>query len=82
MLKLVLIVALAFLPSIFPATAARAANRPTSVAVAPSSMQLVARRYTARRNTSSAPTPHYLLLKSDPRRYNGPNYFVHPPYLR
>ena len=83
MSKLLLLLALAFAPTALLATTAQAANIPTSPTVSSGSptMQLVARRYTARRGTSSSRTPNYLLLKSDPRRYNGPNYFVHPPYL-
>lgn len=41
-----------------------------------------AARFAIRARSSSRPTPHYLLLKSDPRRNNGPNYFVHPPFKK
>ncbi len=83
MSKLLLAFTLAFTPAVLPTTVVQAANVPTSQSLSSgsSSMQLVARRYTARRSTSNSRTPNYLLLKSDPRRYNGPNYFVHPPYL-
>lgn len=83
MSKLLLGFALAFTPMVFSTATVQAAYVPTSPNVTSGSttVQLVARRYTARRGSSSSRTPNYLLLKSDPRRYNGPNYFVHPPYL-
>ena len=83
MSKLFLLFALAFTPTAFLATTVHAADVPTTPKVSSGSptVQLIARRYTARRGSSSSRTPNYLLLKSDPRRYNGPNYFVHPPYL-
>lgn len=83
MSKLLLLFALAFTPTAFLATTVPAADVPTAPKVSSGSptVQLIARRYTVRRGSSSSRTPNYLLLKSDPRRYNGPNYFVHPPYL-
>lgn len=83
MFKLLLVFALTFTPTVFLSASAYAANVPASSAIASGSATIrqVARRYTVRRGTSSSRTPNYLLLKSDPRRYNGPNYFVHPPFL-
>jgi hypothetical protein len=41
-----------------------------------------AARLALRSRGANRPTPHYLLQKSDPRRFNGPNYFVHPPFKK
>lgn len=83
MSKLLLVFALTFTPTVFLSASAHAANVPalSTNASGSATIHQVARRYTVRRGTSSSQTPNYLLLKSDPRRYNGPNYFVHPPFL-
>ena len=64
MSKLFLLFALAFTPTAFLATTVHAADVPNTPKVSSGSptVQLVARRYTARRGSSSSRTPNYLSL--------------------